>query len=333
MKKKANPGRKSPWTNTDSSAIPNSLIPADPTMNTRLMFHAALVALAFSCGLTGTLSARAAGPVRMADVIIEYTADSTNAERFYDLRWSAVRLERLDRLSTDWLARLAALDFDALSQAGKVDYVLLRNRLEQSRASLVRDRRRLAEIDPLIPFRETIYQLEVTRLRGKSIDGQATASTLSELASQVKRLHERVEKGKAAGSNIDKADPPNLPPPKPSSLLRPILGSPCADRRPSRRHGGQQARRAAGRHPGLALRSAEAVAGLRQTLKAWFTFYDGFHPQLSWWLKKPYEDADKQLEAYGVLLQKEIAGQKGKDEDPLVGDPIGPAARGRGNWL
>ena len=88
-------------------------------MKTRLMFHAALVALAFSCGFTGTLSARAAGPVRMADVIIEYTADSSNAERFYDLRWSAVRLERLDRLSTDWLAKLAALDFDGWIRRAK----------------------------------------------------------------------------------------------------------------------------------------------------------------------------------------------------------------------
>ena len=277
-------------------------------MKTRLMFHAALVALAFSCGPTGTLSARAAGPVRMADVIIEYTADSSNAERFYDLRWSAVRLERLDQLYTDWLAKLAAIDFDTLGQTGKVDYVLLRNRLEQSRASLVRDRQRLAEIDPLVPFRETIYQLEVTRLRGNSIDGQATAGTLSELASQVKRLHERVEKGKAAGtSNGDK-------PADAHTAARPTA---AADNKPDE---------PLVVTPALALRSAEAVANLRQTLKAWFTFYDGFNPQLSWWLKKPYEDADKQLDAYGVLLQKEIAGQKGKDEDPLVGDPIGPAA-------
>jgi uncharacterized protein (DUF885 family) len=274
---------------------------------TRPLFHAALVALTLLCEGEGASSARAAEPVRMADVIIEYTADSSGAERFYDLRWSAVRLERLDRLTTDWLARLASVDFDALDQAGKVDYVLLRNRLEQSRASLVRDRRRLAEIAPLIPFRETIYQLEVTRLRGKSIDGQATASTLSELASEVKRLHERVEKGKAAGtSNVDKPDA--------STAARPAA---TADSRPDEPLAVTSA---------LALRSAEAVAGLRQTLKGWFTFYDGFHPQLSWWLKKPYDEADKQLEAYGGLLQKEIAGQKGKDEDPLVGDPIGAAA-------
>ena len=43
-------------------------------------------------------------------------------------------------------------------------------------------------------------------------------------------------------------------------------------------------------------------------------------------MKKPYEEADKQLEEYAKFLREEIAGQKGKDEDPLVGDPIGADA-------
>jgi uncharacterized protein (DUF885 family) len=73
-------------------------------------------------------------------------------------------------------------------------------------------------------------------------------------------------------------------------------------------------------------RAAGAVTSLRGTLKNWFKYYDGFNPQLSWWLKTPCDDADKQLEQYGKLLMEESARQRGSDGDTLVGEPIGPAA-------
>src|SRR6185503_7503322 len=53
---------------------------------------------------------------------------------------------------------------------------------------------------------------------------------------------------------------------------------------------------------------------------------DGYQPDYSWWLKKPNEEAGKALEDYAKHLREEVAGLKGKDEDPLIGDPIGPEA-------
>jgi uncharacterized protein (DUF885 family) len=76
----------------------------------------------------------------------------------------------------------------------------------------------------------------------------------------------------------------------------------------------------------VARRAAEAVDSLRRALRAWFSYYDGFQPEFSWWLKKPHEDAAKALEEYAKFLREDIAGLKGKDEDPLVGDPIGAQA-------
>ena len=78
--------------------------------------------------------------------------------------------------------------------------------------------------------------------------------------------------------------------------------------------------------PALALRAANATDQLRDTLKDWFTFHDGYRPDFSWWVKPPYEDADKALEAYAKKLREDVAGLKGKDEDPLVGQPVGEAA-------
>ena len=65
------------------------------------------------------------------------------------------------------------------------------------------------------------------------------------------------------------------------------------------------------------------MQSLRRSLSTWFTFYDGFTPDFSWWMRKPHEAADKALEDYAKFLREEIAGQHGKDEDPLVGDPVG----------
>ena len=78
--------------------------------------------------------------------------------------------------------------------------------------------------------------------------------------------------------------------------------------------------------PALALRAAGATVDLRATLKRWFDFYNGFKPEFTFWLKAPYEEAGKQLEEYAKFLREEVAGQKGKDDDPLVGDPLGAAA-------
>ncbi len=77
-------------------------------------------------------------------------------------------------------------------------------------------------------------------------------------------------------------------------------------------------------------------AALQDTFKRWYSFYDGYQPDFAWWVKKPYDDAAKQLDDYAKQLREEIAGQKNKDDDPLVGEPIGPDALAgeiRRQWL
>jgi uncharacterized protein (DUF885 family) len=86
----------------------------------------------------------------------------------------------------------------------------------------------------------------------------------------------------------------------------------------------------------VAARTARSVHELLELLKRWYSFYDGFQPDFGWWMKKPFEDASKQLDDYAKYLREEVAQLKGKDEDPLVGEPIGPeavAAHIRHEWL
>ncbi len=252
----------------------------------------------------------AAEAVKFADVIQEYQADTGSLERFYDLPWSKIRFEKLDALYGAWLEKLKSLDFNQLSHGEQVDYVLLRNSIEQSQAALARERKQLAQMDELTAFRETIYDLEVVRLRDGHLDGQATASKLGELTAQVKSLKERVEQGKNAAGKKNDAEKTAADSKKPE----PARDDKPADKLPIVVS------------PAIGLRAGNAVGGMRRTLKSWLAFYDGFNPQLTWWLKKPCEEADKALEEYAALLKETIAGQRGKDQDPLVGDPIGAAA-------
>ena len=85
-----------------------------------------------------------------------------------------------------------------------------------------------------------------------------------------------------------------------------------------------------------AMRTAASVRELQELLKRWYAFYDGYQPEFTWWLKKPYDDAAKQLDEYAKYLREEIAHVQGKDDDPLVGQPIGPEALAAGirrQWL
>jgi len=86
----------------------------------------------------------------------------------------------------------------------------------------------------------------------------------------------------------------------------------------------------------VALRTAGTVHELQEVLKRWYSFHEGYQPDFAWWLKKPYEEAAKQLDEYAKYLREEVAQLKGKDEDPLIGEPIGAEALAVGirrEWL
>jgi uncharacterized protein (DUF885 family) len=76
----------------------------------------------------------------------------------------------------------------------------------------------------------------------------------------------------------------------------------------------------------LALRAANSVASLRTTLRLWVQFYDGYDPAFSWWVGDPYKKLDAQLEKYGALVRRKLAGLEESDKDTILGDPVGRAA-------
>lgn len=233
---------------------------------------------------------RSAAP-DMPEAIRAYEADARSVGAFYDLPWTEPSMDRREKLIADWRAKLAALDFDALSAGGRIDWMLLRNDLDREDEGLRMQRDRLKEIDELVSFRRVIAELELARWRGDRIEPAAVAGKLDDIARTLKEVRERIEAGRKKEDGDKKKG------------VKPLKVEPAR-----------------------ALRAAKVTDSLRGTLKRWFDFNNGYQPDFSWWAKATYEEMAKQLEDYAKFLREEIAGRKGKDEDPLLGEPIGREA-------
>lgn len=266
--------------------------------------------LSLVVGMSIGVAARAESP--LAPLVREYQADAESLVSFYNSRWMAARMDRMERFHADWLQRLVAVDFDALDATGRVDFVLLRNDCEQSLAGLALERARLKAIDPLVPFRETVFDLELARWRAEPVDGPAAASHLSAMAKDVKKLRD----GVAAGLKAKGGKPAEAKPAAPADKdAKPVGDAASTNETPP-----------IAVEPAPALRAAGVVADVRGVLKRWYEAQSGYQPDFTWWMKTPYEEAGKELDEFAKLLKEEVAGQKGKDEDPLVGEPLGTAA-------
>jgi uncharacterized protein (DUF885 family) len=70
----------------------------------------------------------------------------------------------------------------------------------------------------------------------------------------------------------------------------------------------------------IANRVADTLTRIRQTLKGWYDFYNGYDPLFTWWNGEPYKAADAALDAYITYLRTTILSS---NDGAIVGDPIG----------
>jgi uncharacterized protein (DUF885 family) len=121
----------------------------------------------------------------MRSAIERYTVDRGSLTRSYPVAGSRARRERFKKFYSEWLASLQSLDFDSMSQDGKIDYILFKNHLEYELRQLDIQSRQLNEIEPLVPFGARIIEFEEARRRMEPIDAAKVAATLTELRKQV----------------------------------------------------------------------------------------------------------------------------------------------------
>jgi hypothetical protein len=278
----------------------------------------------------------------MVALLAEYAADERSVSRFYEIGLSDTRLDRLDELADAWLARLDAVDFASLPRDGQIDWLLLRNELLSDRRTRAARRGKLAETAPLMPFAGTIVGLEEARWRLEPVDPRHAARTLDDLGKAVEEARDAVKPSKegnagdepagkddGVGDAGDRDEHGPVVPHGDDGGSGAAGGAPPAAEEP-------RAVPADAPTPVVARRAAAELDQLREALGTWYGHYETFVPDFAWWTRTSYDAAREALEDYAKLLREEIAGLKGEDDDPLVGDPIGRDALLddlRGEWI
>ena len=207
-------------------------------------------------------------PSEMRQIIEYYVADRGSLLRSYPVATSGARRERFRKFYGDALERIQRLNFDSMSQEGKVDYILFRNHLEHELRQLDIEEKQLAEIEPLVPFGKTIIELEETRRRMEPIDPGKVAATLNNLRKQVDDTRRQLEASLRAGEGSD----------------------------------GTRAKKT------VAFRAINWINSLRTNLRNWYTFYNGYDPVFSWWNEEPYKVLDESINGYATFLGERVVG-------------------------
>jgi uncharacterized protein (DUF885 family) len=220
----------------------------------------------------------------MQELIEQFTADFMALNRTYSVTISPVRIARFEKFYNDTQAQLAAVNFDALSQEDKVDYLLLKSRTTSGLHQLAIQKKQIDEMRPLLPFASTIESLLESKRLMQQPDAEKDAAALNDIVRQIAAARLRLDPkphGAANGSMPAKVDPVD------------------------------------------ANRAVLATAQLNSSLHDWFSQYHGYDPQFTWWVDEPYKAADDALKGYGAFLKEKLIGIAADDKTTIIGDPVG----------
>src|SRR5499426_1792656 len=131
----------------------------------------------------------------LRSLIERYVVDRGSLSRSYPAEISPARQARFKQFYSDWLATLAKLNFDTMSQDGKVDYLLFKTHLNHEAQQLELQSKALTEVAPFMPFAQTITDLSEARRRMEKIDPAKVAATLNDLNKEIEAARRAVESG------------------------------------------------------------------------------------------------------------------------------------------
>ena len=252
---------------------------------------------------TGAAIPPAATPAsELASLVDRYSVDRQTLLRRYPVEFTAERHARLVRFYTDWQDEVRALPFEGLGVEGRIDAVLLANRIEYEQRLLMRERRWVAETAALLPFAPRIAALLSARQRLDPMKPEIAAATLDSVATEIDSAMAALKRRPAAASG--------------------------------KSGGAAGAGKSAGRvvaEPGRArqvdaLRAVEVLNALKDGLAEWNRFYSGYDPLFTWWNATGFARIDKAMAAYIKALRENVLGYKEGEDEPIVGNPVGREA-------
>ncbi len=251
------------------------------------------------------LAALAATPgSELASVVQRYSLDEQSLNRRYDGYDSPDQRRRMRGFHTAWRTRLRAMNFEKLSQEGRIDYVLLDNHLRYELDLADRQDTQRAETAPLMPFRDALLALHDARRDLETVKPADVARSVAAIAKQVDSLRTLLEPAPRGDS----------------ATTRPRAAAPKVSRT-------------------VANRAADQLDQLRSTLGGWYRFHAGYDPNFSWWLENPNQKLVESLTRYSATIRERLVGiprpaqvaggrpgaapVADANTGPIVGDPIG----------
>lgn len=146
--------------------------------------------------LSSTRNAIAAQPQSapsMRQLIELYTQDYQSLSAKYSDPLSPTCIDRIAHFDQDWLHQLAALDFNALDQEGKADYLLLKNHILRDDHARTLAAGQWKDVSPLIPFASPIFSLEDAERNVVRPDAQKAASALTAIDAAIAARRKALE--------------------------------------------------------------------------------------------------------------------------------------------
>jgi uncharacterized protein (DUF885 family) len=229
----------------------------------------------------------------LSSAVDRFSLDYTALRRRYDAEDSPAHRRRMQQFLEEWRARLREMDFDKLSQEGRVDYVLLDNHLQHELAILDRENRQRAEGTTLLPFSDRLLALHDARRNLETTNHQTTAGVLASVTREVDSLRALFDAPARAAADS----------------ARPRAAAPRVTRT-------------------VANRVADDIDELRRVMGGWYRYYDGYDPLFTWWARDPYRKLDSALVRYARAIRERVIGMRpgesqANNQGPIIGDPIG----------
>lgn len=221
----------------------------------------------------------------LRQIVERFSEDRSVLGRFHSVD-SPRQRDRMRAYYSEWEERLDRMDYEALNHEGKIDWVLLRNRIRYETDRLEVEAELESRIEPIVPFQQALVGLQESRRDLEGVQPREAADLLNDVTGQIAEARETARQA----IQNDRTLPDG-------TAFTPVV----------------------------ALRAADRVNELRQSTGSWFNFFDGYDPMFSWWVRTPYEAFSEAIGGYANFLRQEGAGVS-PGQDPIIGDPLGREA-------
>jgi len=127
----------------------------------------------------------------LGELLHKYNEDRGIMSRTFNLPFCKEHYEKWKDFYTDWQIKLDDVDFGSMALDARIDYHILKNRLEYELRALEIEKKENDEIQEFLPFAKDIIQLENNRRMMKRFNSEETAAILVRITNLINEMREK----------------------------------------------------------------------------------------------------------------------------------------------